>query len=285
MPVGAGTTICGVDFTSAPTRRKPITVAAGVVTAGNLRLHAISELATFAEFERWLAQRGSWICGFDFPFGLPREVAVDLGWPLSWPELVKHCAAFGREEFRVRLDAYRAQRPAGNKYPYRRGDRAAGAHSPIKLVNPPVALMFLEGAPRLLAAGVLVPGMNRGDPRRVALEAYPGFAVRRLFASRVRLSYKNDAVVKQTQAQRALRGEIVRRVTAADSVFGVPLSLTSLQRDALINDGRGDWLDAVLCAVQAAWAWRRRNAGYGLPPELDPLEGWIATVPSLSSFS
>ena len=76
------------------------------------------------------------------------------------------------------LDAYRAGRPAGRKYPHRATDLPAGSHSPIKLVNPPVALMFLEGAPRLARAGVTIPGLVAGDPRRVAVEAYPGLAAR-----------------------------------------------------------------------------------------------------------
>lgn len=39
-------------------------------------------------------------------------------------------------------------------------------------------------------------------------------------------------------------------------------------------DSHADWLDAVLCAVAAAWAVQRPC--YGLPTEIDPVEGWIA---------
>ena len=280
--------IHGIDFTSAPHAVKPITIASGVVRDERFFLERILEIPTFTAFDRWLGEPGPWIGGFDFPFGLPREAVCALGWPLEWPGLVRHCAALGREAFRRELDRYRSQRPVGDKYPYRRGDRAAGAHSPIKLVNPPVALMFLEGVPRLLAAGVHVPGLSPGDPNRVALEAYPGFAVRRLLASRARPSYKNDARVKQTQAQRELRIGIVCRITATSTPFGLPLVITDPERNALIEDGRGDRLDAVLCALQAAWASRRRRSRFGLPRALDPLEGWIATVPvekGASAFS
>ena len=54
------------------------------------------------------------------------------------------------------------------------------------------------------------------------------------------------------------------------------LRLTHAQRDALVADAAGDRLDAVLCLVQAAWA--NTQAGYGLPPQVDPLEGWIVTA-------
>jgi hypothetical protein len=46
------------------------------------------------------------------------------------------------------------------------------------------------------------------------------------------------------------------------------------------GDPAGDRLDALLCAIQAAWAWTMRGEGYGAPEHLDPLEGWIAD-PSL----
>ena len=48
----------------------------------------------------------------------------------------------------------------------------------MKWVNPPVVLMLHAGAPRLLAANVTLPGLHRGDPSRIALEAYPGMLAR-----------------------------------------------------------------------------------------------------------
>jgi predicted RNase H-like nuclease len=54
------------------------------------------------------------------------------------------------------------------------------------------------------------------------------------------------------------------------------LALTDAQRDDLLADAGGDRLDAVLCALQAAWASRQPR--HGLPEHVDPLEGWIATA-------
>ena len=272
--------IHGVDFTSAPRRRKGITVASGFLSRRTLSMERILTLESWPHFEEWLQYPGPWIGGFDFPFGLPREAVLDLGWPQSWPELVRHCASLGRVGLRSVLDEYRSGRAVGNKYPHRRGDRAAGSHSPVKLVNPPVALMFLEGAPRLLAAGVHLPALCRGDTNRIALEAYPGYAVRQLSKGKRPGSYKNDALGKQTLAQRQLRSRIVKRLVDTGLPGGVRLSAEFSVLKTLVFDGTGDRLDAVLCALQAAQAWRSRMNNFGLPAGLDPLEGWIATVPA-----
>lgn len=265
-------TVLGVDFTSAPRRAKPIVVARGRALAGAFRLEAIETIADWATFESLLERRGPWIGGFDFPFGLPRAAVRDLGWPLRWDALVRHCAAMGRAAFRATLDAYRGTRAAGDKYPHRATDLPAASHSPIKLVNPPVALMFLEGAPRLVAAGLTVPGLRGGDPARVAVEAYPGLAARAL----TRASYKSDEKRKQTPARRAARRAMVARLEHDGGPFGFRLEGGRAPLSSLVDDPTGDRLDAALAAMQAAWCLRRRARNFGLPRAVDPLEGWIA---------
>src|SRR5229473_2789848 len=230
--------IFGVDFTSAPCRRKPITVASAVLTKDLLRVEAIERHETFADFEQFLARPGPWIGGFDFPFGLPAELCRDLGWPLEWKALVSHCSSLTRQQLRCALDAYRNSRPDGSKYAHRATDLPAGSSSPMKLVNPPVALMFHEGARRIAGAGVHVPALCDGDPHRVALEAYPGLLARKQLGIRVQLK-------------------------------------DGLQR-AVVGDGAADLLDAVICATQAAWAALRPP--YGLPAGAFGAEGWIVSA-------
>jgi hypothetical protein len=266
--------ILGVDFTSAPRPRKAITVARGRFGSGRFILQSIDALPDWPSFERLLAAPGPWLGGFDFPFGLPREAVRDLGWPSEWAALVRHCAAMDRSAFRAALDAYRASRPVGDKYPHRATDLPAGSHSPIKLVNPPVALMFREGAPRLLAAGIDIPGLQRGDPDRVAVEAYPGLAARAITAA----SYKADEARKQTLERRRARAALVARLRGDGGPFGFRLEGARPLVRSLVADGTGDRLDAVLAAMQAAWCLRRRARNYGLPRSIDPLEGWIATA-------
>jgi hypothetical protein len=275
MRKSADWSIHGVDFTSRPHPRKPITVATGCRQRSAFYLHTLEEFADWRDFESWLQRPGPWIAGFDFPFGLPREAVGDLGWPKQWPRLVAYCRRQGREEFRIALDRYRESRPTGKRYAHRAVDQPAGSHSPLKLVNPPVGLMFLEGAPRLLDAGVTIPGLHRADPQRLALEAYPGFSARQMVNS----SYKNDAPRKQTPARGQSRKSMVTSLTAGDNPFGFALTGSTQLLNSLVGDATGDRLDAVLCAMQAAWAWQRRGKNYGLPAHVDPLEGWIATVP------
>ena len=275
MRKSAAWSIHGVDFTSRPRPRKPITIASGRAYRLEFRLDILEEFADWEQFETWLRRPGPWIAGFDFPFGLPREAVEDLGWPKQWSQLVAYCRGQGRDEFRALLDRYRESRPGGKRYAHRAADHPAGSHSPLKLVNPPVGLMFLEGAPRLLDAGLTIPGLHAGDPLRVALEAYPGYSARQI----VKSSYKNDAAAKQTPARRQARRSMVASLAMGEGPFEFALTGTTQLLNSLVSDATGDRLDAVLCAMQAAWAWQRRDDNYGLPADVDPLEGWIAMVP------
>ena len=156
-----------------------------------------------------------------------------------------------------------------------------GAHSPMKLVNPPVAWMLHAGAPRLLDAGVHLPALHDGDRTRVALEAYPGLTMRTIAAQAGHArapSYKNDAPGKQTTARRDARVLLLDAIVEGDYACGVPTRLSRGLRNAAIEDGSGDTLDAIAAAIQAAWGAQRADANYGLPGGLDPLEGWIVTA-------
>src|SRR3989441_246070 len=157
--------IFGFDSPPAPCRRKAITVAAGRLMGMTLAIEGIERLETFSAFEALLARPGPWIGGFDFPFGLPAELCRDLGWPLEWKALVSHCSSLTRQQLRSALDAYRNCRPVGSKYAHRATDLPAGSSSPMKLVNPPVALMFHEGARRIAAAGVHAPALRSAGRR------------------------------------------------------------------------------------------------------------------------
>ena len=267
--------LVGCDFSSAPTRRKPIVMALGHERAGRVVLESIELLPTLASFEDWLAQPREWVGGFDFPFGLPRALVVHLGWPVQWRACMEHYAGLSRADIRTTFAAFCAARPAGAKFVHRAFDKLAGSSPSMKWVNPPVAYMLHAAVPRLLAAGVHIPGLHEGDPRRVALEAYPGLLARELLGRR---SYKSDEKAKQTPERLIARKDLITGLEHGNTRLALRLKLTHAQRDALVQDASGDRLDAVLCLMQAAWAQRHGAPSYGLPGTLDPLEGWIVSA-------
>lgn len=270
--------LLGCDFSSAPTRRKPIVMALGASRSGRVQLSGLQRLESLDAFEAWLSEPASWLGGFDFPFGLPRELVEQLGWPGHWPALIAHYASLSRADIRQTFAAFCDARPAGGKFAHRATDRPAGSSPSMKWVNPPVAYMLHAGVPRLLAAGVHLPGLHDGDTRRVALEAYPGLLAREVLGNR---SYKSDDRIKQTPERLIARKDLITALEMGQTRLGLRLKLTHAQRDTLVDDASGDSLDAVLCLMQAAWAQTQHAQGaplYGLPPVMDRLEGWIVTA-------
>ena len=274
----AGQTLIGCDFSSSPSQRKPIVLALGQARQGRVQLQALQTFETLDAFGEWLAQPADWVGGFDLPFGLPRELIETLGWPTDWAACMDHFAAMSRAEIRDQFAAFCNARPVGGKFAHRTTDRPAGSSPSMKWVNPPVAYMMHAGVPLLRRAGVHLPGLCAGDPQRVALEAYPGLLARELIGTR---SYKSDDRARQTPDRLIARKEVVQALEQGRTRLQLRLRLSAAQHDALVEDASGDTLDAVLCMVQAAWAAQRHvqgDAWYGLPPDLDPLEGWIVTA-------
>src|SRR5262245_2734318 len=210
--------LVGVDFTSRPTRRKPITVACGRLESGALRLEQVLRMATHGEFVDWLCRPGPWIGAFDFPFGLPRELVQCLGWPEAWLELMHHYTGLARAQIRDTFADFCAARAVGSKLAHRATDRPAGSSPSMKWINPPVAYMLHAGVPALLAAGVHLPGLHAGDPSRVALEGYPGLLARELIAAR---SYKSDEAAKQTMARHQARHDLVECLMHGNCSLGL----------------------------------------------------------------
>jgi Protein of unknown function (DUF429) len=283
--------VIGCDFSSSPSKRKPIVFAVGASDKGRVQLSQLDRVETLDGFSAWLKAHTDWVGGFDLPFGLPRELVEHLQWPTGWAACMRHYGALSREEIRATFKAFCDARPVGGKFAHRATDLPAGSSPSMKWVNPPVAYMLHAGVPRLLDAGVHFPGLHAGaaadqdaggQPRRVALEAYPGLLAREILKNR---SYKSDDKAKQTADRLIARKDLITALehgqTRLRSAHGpLRLKLTHAQRDTLVGDASGDSLDAVLCMLQAAWAQAQFDAGdarYGMPKRMDALEGWIIT--------
>lgn len=281
--------LAGCDFSSSPSPRKPIVMAIGQLRSGRVQVAALESLTTLQAYADWLAADRAWVCGFDFPFGLPRELVEHLRWPVQWLACMRHYAGLSRADIRQAFAAFCDARPAGGKFAHRATDRPAGSSPSMKWVNPPVAFMMHAGVPPLIEAGVSLPGLYQ--PRhaasgvaslRVGLEAYPGLLARELLGPEgQRRSYKSDDKSKQTADRLIARKDILTALENGQTRLGLRIKLSHAQRDALVDDASGDSIDAVLCLVQAAWAQSQHEQGhpsYGLPTGFDPLEGWILSA-------
>jgi hypothetical protein len=266
-------TLLGVDFTSAPSRRKPIVVARGTLAGTRLAVQRVDALQGFAAFEDLLREPGPWVGGFDLPFGLPREFVDSLGLGGNAAALIdsvrRRCA--NRMAFRALVDDWGNGRPSGQRLVHRRTDRAGNvaSTSPLQTRYVPVGFMYYEGMARLIDAGVHVPRLHAGDPARVALEAYPGRLAARLIGTR---SYKNRDDAEHLIA----RKDMLHALTLGASELGLRVALSASLHDAIAADAQGDRIDALLCLVQAAVA--SLHPDWGLPDAVDPVEGWIVAA-------
>lgn len=308
------TQLLGLDFSSAPSVRKPLTLAWGTRAGSVVRLDRVDELPSHAALEALLAPAaaseltGGFIVGCDFPFGLPRAFvealrqhgpgslrddlarpsggapALDEASPLIHA-LHRHCG--DRAGFQRLIDGWgqtwHTDRPTGPKLIHRPTDQATpgvSSTSPLQTRYVPVGKMYFEGLKRLVDADLTLPGLRQGRPDAIALEAYPGLLAHELLGRR---SYKSDAQAEPAAQQDRLiaRMDLVDALEQGRTRLGLRLKLRPAQRDHLVSDPKGDRLDAVLCLMQAAWAQQRREEGdtrWGLPLLVDPVEGWILTA-------
>lgn len=271
--------VYGVDFTSSPSRRKPIVAAQCKLERGALVFKALHRWTTFADLEAFLASPGPWIGGFDFPFGQARRFIETIGWPEDWAAYVTLAGAMTRREFFDCLTRYRQDRPIGDREHRRACDRLHASISPQKLHGTPVGLMFYEGAPRLLRSEITVPPFLHRDPTRIAVEVYPGALARRLIG---KTPYKSDDCAKQTEDQLAARLLLLERLR--DPLF-CPSPYAIVAPNDLAVDPSGDALDAMIAAAQAAWSWNQRTNGFGMPADTDRSEGWISVFPSEDGYA
>ena len=225
-------------------------------------------------FEAFLRSDGPWLAALDFPFGQPRKLIANLGWPQSWQGYMGIIASLSKAEFENTLHTYRASRSPGDKLHLRATDQLSGAISPMMLHRVPVGKMFFQGATRLLNSPISILPCRPTTDNRIAVEGYPALVARKLIGRR---SYKNDVHSQQTIDREIARQEIVQGLGSElfTKWYGLSVQMTQGMGEMLVQDGMGDMLDAVLCAVQAGWAYLERERGYGIPSGCDGDEGWI----------
>lgn len=269
-----GMPIMGIDFSSSPGPRKPLMCVSGCLRDDHLIVEGASAMEDFTAFAALLDRPGPWVAGIDFPFGQPRRLLDNLGWAADWPSLVQRVEELGPGGFTDLLDAYRAPRPPGDKQHLRATDALAGALSPMMVHGIPVGRMFARGAPLLMHCPASIPACRPRDDDRILLETYPGLAARRLIG---RKPYKTEQRSRDAPARRSARAALVEAIRDGGLRQGYDLhvDLPDELAERCLSDFKGDLVDALLCAVQAAWAWNHRAENFGIPASAQPAEGWI----------
>jgi hypothetical protein len=261
--------IFGLDFTSAPSARKPITCAVCELGSVTLKVNEIEKFNDFPSFERFLQRPGPWVAGLDFPFGQPAPLVTEYHWGDTWEEYTLGMKSIGKPRYVKYVEAYCKNHDPCEKLPRRRTDQRAGARSAMMVHGVPVGRMFAEGAYRLLESGVTVVPCHLGDGERVAVEAYPALVAKNLISNSSYKSAKRHRGEERAPIRQALVDSLMNTCVA---IYGFTVEFPdSIMRDC-VQDYSGDTLDAVLCAVQAAWSSRQKD--YGVP-EGHAFEGWI----------
>ena len=307
--------LLGLDFSCAPSPRKPLTLAWGRRLGSVVKLDRLDEIANLAGLETVMASTQGLLAACDFPFGLPRPFVQALcahppndfppqslsalrqvigqspgdAQPTAAETLIRalHAHCQDRAGFQTLVDGWGQtwdlQRGEGRKLLHRPTDTAVAgisSTSPLQTRYVPVGKMYFEGLIRLVQADFTLPGLRLGRPDAIAFEAYPGFLSGEVLGRR---SYKSDATAppEQQQARLIARMDLVDALEQGRTRLNLRLKITPAQRDFLVSDAKGDRLDAALCLVQAAWAQREGEHpthSWGLPARVDPIEGWILTA-------
>ena len=268
------TSVFGVDFTSTPRNQKAIPVAEGKLHHEALTIVNTFNLNSLAEFDQFLKRRGAWVAAIDFPFGLPRKLILDCRWPSSWEGYIGHISRMGKQRFEETLRSYRAPE-TGRARLLRETDKKAKSRSPMQLDFTPVGKMFFVGAPLLVRSPCTVVPFRQGCAEAgIIVEGYPKLVVTKAVG---KSAYKSDSPSRANSAHSEIRKSILQWIQSEDAqgVYGLIVKLNDIVVERCLYDTKGDKLDAVLCAMQAAWASTRRRSGYGVPDSCDKLEGWI----------
>jgi hypothetical protein len=305
-------TVFGLDFTSAPSKSKPLFLVECQLHGTELSVKQFIKLGSdkshpFSGLEEWLASEGPWIAGIDLPFGLPLGAVEYHQWlagdgEQTWEKYVRqlHAQCETMEGFEAKLDCWTKEAKNGDSkrvFIFRYTDRIGSfggstPSSPLKVnrqCNPPVGRMFFEGSKRMLVSDISIQPMRPTKSKCVAIEAYP-----RLVADKfVKGAKYKDPNKKNPASELKPRREQVLDGLGKSNPYGVTVKFLNEQdRQLCIEDDKGDSLDSVLCAVQAAWAHNQnteRKGSFGIPEfssscmtQLVALEGWIVD-PLLSS--
>lgn len=250
--------VYGVDFTSAPTNKKPIVVAE-CETEPELRLIKFLQFTRLAEFGAWL-QEFQGTVGVDAPFGFPKEFRDAIGLSGTWKEQSSQIEALGLQRLVQIASEFRSSRPEGKKEPRRQTEIVTKAFSSMKMYQPPVGRMATRIIPLLARSGASVFPVRENKSGRMIFEIYCS-------------PFARSVVGRQPYKNRAGTAEIRSRILSS-----LPMSVDNAQRKQVLDDDEGDFLDSLIGCYEAVLAEKKLASGaLVLPTDVDRIEGWIVT--------
>jgi hypothetical protein len=257
-------TIFGVDFSGAKLAGRNTWVARLEPLRRNSRRYRLASLANLEKLsgaaERpaalaWLVQHiaesQDALWALDFPFGLPVEV-VEPG--ARWHAQLDLLHAWGEDAYGLGLECVRRAQARGGPMHIRRLTDSE-AKTPFDCYHYRIiyqtfyGMRDVLGPLRLLRRTAILPFHYRrlASARRVLVEACPASTLKRL-----RLPHNN---YKQPEGGPLTRKRLRSRRAILAGLAG-HVTIDVGQRRAIIRNGGGDALDAVIAALGAAQAWR-----------------------------
>lgn len=269
--------IYGIDFTSAPRSQKPITFASGWFNNNTLTIQHLKQAHTMAQFNCWLYQPDPYVMAIDFPFSLPHDFLRAIDWPLNWESVIQRIESMTIQEFEEMIHHFKASQPPGKKHRFRPVDRIAQAQSPMCMHYTPVGRMFFRGAPYLYHCPASILPLRPRQSSQIIVEGYPALVARFIIG---KVSYKSDTRARQTANQQMQRCTLIEGLQsqAFQEKYGFKIDLSNIDAQIVIKEKGADQLDAILCAIQAAWSYRCRDSHWGIPNNINHLpsqQGWI----------
>jgi hypothetical protein len=218
--------------------------------------------ASLAHLVRMITSSEQALWAMDFPFGLPVEL-MDPG--ARWPEQFAFLQAWGEDDYGVGLECLRRAKALGGRNHIRRLTDAEekapfGPYHYRIIYQTFYGMRDVLGPLRRHRRTAILPFHYRRltAARRVLVEACPASTLKRL-----RLPHQN---YKQPQGGRlsAKRLRTRRMILAGMAEY---VGISGAHRRAIMRNGGGDALDALIAAVGAARAWHTTD------------HAWIASHP------
>lgn len=243
----------GVDFSSSPSRQKPIVAA--TLDASEVWF---STLKSLTEFREWfLVQHG--LIGIDAPFGYPAELCQEVFGTTDWGRVTEQLATIKLHDRLDGLEAqvkdFRDRRPEGKKEPRRLTDIEAKAFSAMKFGRPPVGRMAARLIPMLHESSFNIAPVRMNSSPVTVVEVYPG------------------RYVKDTLGGVTYKGEKSSAATRQQILESTGITVSESDRALIVDDEEADYVDALI-AVRQLKDWHEKGRWLPISDQVR-LEGWI----------